>query len=75
MSRVLPITGVIVAVSARFVFHFTSGIVYFSSYAPSDQGPVIYSAVYNASYLLPEMIITAIVISVLVRFNVLDLYR
>jgi len=75
MSKMLPIMGVIVAISARFLFHFVSGIVYFSSFAPSDEGPVIYSAVYNASYLLPEMIITAIVISVLVRFNVLDLYR
>jgi thiamine transporter len=74
MSKVLPIIGVVVAISARFVSHFVSGIVYFSSYAPSDEGPIIYSIVYNASYLLPEMIMTAIVISILVRFNVLDLY-
>src|SRR5439155_25899855 len=46
MSRALPIVGVIVAISARFLCHFVSGIVYFSSYAPSDQRPVIYSARY-----------------------------
>lgn len=75
MNKVLPIIGVIAAISARFVFHFISGIVYFTSYAPSDEGPIIYSAVYNGSYLLPEMIITAIVVSILVRLDVLDLYR
>src|SRR5213594_861778 len=75
MSRVLPVTGVAVAIAARFLSHFVSGIVYFASYAPSDQGPILYSALYNASYLVPEMVITAIVISILLRFNVLDLYR
>lgn len=75
MSRVLPIIGVVVAISARFFSHFVSGIVYFASNAPSDQGPILYSALYNASYLVPEMVFTAIVISVLVRFNVLNLYR
>ena len=75
LSRVLPIIGVVVAITARFFSHFVSGIVYFSSYAPSDQGPILYSALYNAGYLVPEMIITAIVISILVRFNVLNLYR
>lgn len=75
MSSVLPIIGVVVAISARFLSHFISGIVYFASYAPSDQGPILYSALYNGSYLVPEMIITAVVISILVRFKVLDLYR
>ncbi len=78
LRRLLPITGVVVAITARFVSHFVSGIVYFASYAPYPQdltSVAIYSAAYNASYLLPEMFFTGIVISMLVRFRALELYR
>lgn len=73
--KVLPVLGVIAGISGRFVSHFVSGIVFFSSYAPAGEDPAVYSAIYNASYLLPELVITSVVISLLVRFKALELYR
>ncbi len=78
LSQLLPVIGVVVAITARFISHFISGIVYFASYAPNPQDITsvsVYSAGYNAGYLLPEMIFTAIVIYALVRFHALELYR
>ena len=57
-------TGYILGVFVRFVFHFISGIVFFASQTPEGTPVVIYSIVYNSSYLLPEMILTLAVLSV-----------
>ncbi|HHV79779.1 MAG TPA: energy-coupled thiamine transporter ThiT [Firmicutes bacterium] len=60
-----PIGGVTVALVARFLCHFVSGVVFFASYAPKGSNVLAYSAVYNASYILPELVISAIIVSVL----------
>lgn len=59
------IVGSIVAVLGRFLSSFISGAVLFGSYAPEGQSPWIYSAIYNATYLLPELIITLAVLLIL----------
>lgn len=58
--------GYIVGVLGRFVFAFISGYIFFGSYAsdPSVLGKIIYSSGYNASYLVPEAVITLILISI-----------
>lgn len=56
--------GIVAAVSGRFVFHFLSGVIFFAEYA-EDMNPYIYSILYNATYLVPEMIISIVIISVL----------
>ena len=50
------------AVLLRFVCHFISGVLVWSSYAPQAHGlPLyIYSLTYNGSYMLPELIITTV---------------
>lgn len=50
----------------RFVSHTTAGAVFFGAYA-GDQNPWIYSLIYNASYMIPAIILTAIVIYLLFR--------
>src|SRR5215472_429281 len=45
--------GVAVAVACRFLSHFVSGVIFYSSNAPAGTSPIVYSAAYNASYLLP----------------------
>lgn len=58
--------GYAVGVLGRFVFAFLSGAVFFGSYA-SDQSPlgiVLYSLGYNASYLVPEAVVTLILLAV-----------
>jgi len=70
-----PIVGVVVGGTARFLSHFTSGVIYFSSYAPPGMSPVLYSAVYNATYMVPSIVICAVCISLLENSKVLDMYK
>ncbi len=56
--------GYVVGVIGRFIFASISGIVFFASYAPEGMNPILYSVAYQASYLLPEMIVTLIIISI-----------
>lgn len=61
----VTVIGVAVGIAGRFCFHFLSGLVFFASYAPAGESPALYSAIYNASYLVPEFVISAAVIFVL----------
>lgn len=67
-----PMVGVAVSAAARFVCHFVSGVVFFGEYAPPELGPVVYSAVYNGSYMLPEMVISIAVVYLLIKRGVLE---
>jgi len=58
----IPLLGVIVSLTGRFLSHFISGVVFFAEYAPPDVGPYVYSAIYNGSYILGEMVISGIII-------------
>lgn len=70
-----PIVGVVVGGTGRFLSHFTSGVVYFSSYAPPGMSPVLYSAVYNATYMIPSIVICAVAIGILQKSNILEIYK
>src|SRR5215210_7524938 len=61
------VLGTIVAVLARFLCHFVSVVVFFASYAPEGSNPYLYSAAYNAGYLVPSLIIALVVVTVLLR--------
>ena len=61
------IVGTVVAVLARFLCHFVSGVVFFASYAPEGWNPYVYSAAYNLAYLVPSLIIAILVVVVLLR--------
>jgi len=57
--------GLLLGVIGRLVCHFTSGVVWFAEYAPEGTPVAVYSFVYNITYLLPEMIITGIVLTLI----------
>ena len=61
------IFGTVVAVLARFACHFFSGVVFFASYAPEGWNPYLYSAAYNAAYLVPSLALALVVVVVLLR--------
>jgi thiamine transporter len=61
------ILGTIVAVLARFLCHFVSGVVFFASYAPEGWNLYLYSAAYNAAYLVPSLIIALVAVVALLR--------
>ena len=64
--------GYIAAVVARWFMSFLSGFIFFSDYA-GDMNPVLYSAIYNTSYILPEMIMTLLVLLIPVFRNAIDI--
>lgn len=57
-------SALLAGVLVRFACHFTSGIVWFGSAAPEGMHVAWYSFVYNITYLLPEMVISGIVLSI-----------
>ncbi|NGQ93823.1 energy-coupled thiamine transporter ThiT [Brevibacillus sp. SYP-B805] len=58
--------GLLLAVGVRFACHFISGVVWFGEYAPAGMPVPLYSFLYNITYLLPEMIITGVVLTFMV---------
>ncbi len=72
--RESTIVGVALGVLGRFVCHFISGLVFFATYAPAGEAPAVYSAVYNASYLIPELLMSAVLIFVLQKRGIMKLY-
>ena len=69
-----PLLGVAVGISGRFLAHFVSGVVFFAIYAPEWMSPVEYSAIYNGSYLLVEFIISAVIMYIVVKRRLLEIY-
>ena len=55
------IAGLVVAGLVQFACHVGSGVVFFASYAPEGTNPWVYSAVYNGSFIVPKLLISAFV--------------
>ncbi len=53
--------GTCIALFLRFLSHFLSGIIFFRTYETFNS-PFLWSLFYNGSYMLPEMIFTAIAV-------------
>ncbi len=68
------VVGVVVGGTGRFISHFVSGVVYFPMYAPAGMSPAVYSAIYNATYLIPSVIICAAIIGILQTSKTLKIY-
>ncbi len=69
-----PIVGSVVGISGRFAMHFIAGAVWFGPMFAPDLNPYIYSAVYNGSYLIPEMAISAFALYLLQKSKALQMY-
>ena len=66
------IGGIVLAIALRFVMHFLSGVVIWKSFGElwegfSTESSVLYSILYNGSYMLPELIITVVAAVVLLN--------
>jgi len=69
-----PYAGVAAGISGRFLAHFVSGVWFFATYAPAGTSPIVYSAIYNGSYLIVELIVSEVVMAILVWRKTLDLF-
>ncbi len=74
LFRKYPLVGVAVAIFGRFLAHFVSGVWFFWMYAPEGMNPVVYSAIYNGGYLIVEFVVSAIIIFILDKRRLLDIY-
>jgi len=62
------IIGTAIGSSLRLLSHFASGVIWFGEYAPEGIPVALYSIIYNGSYLVPEMIITVVVIMLISKY-------
>ena len=60
----VTISGVIVTF-LRYICHILSGILIWGVYAEEGQTVLAYSITYNGSYMIPEIIITGVVLSLI----------
>lgn len=58
------IGGVLTGSAGRLAAHFASGVVYFSHLAPEGTAVWAYSLAYNSSYVVPEALICAFIVPV-----------
>lgn len=68
------IAGLFIAILLRFASHFLSGYIIFTNLeqwelfgSAFENAPALYSLCYNGMYLLPEFILTAVVVFILIR--------
>ncbi|MTI94081.1 MAG: energy-coupled thiamine transporter ThiT [Firmicutes bacterium] len=59
---VLPVLAAVVGIGLRLLSHFLAGIWFWGHLAPEGMPVWVYSLVYNAQYLVPEVIVSAVLI-------------
>ena len=59
--------AILLGMLGRFVAHFIAGGTVWAIYAPEGQNPWLYSFIYNGSYMLPEILVTFLLLGVLLR--------
>lgn len=57
--------GSTIGVGGRFICSLVSGAVLFAEYAPAGQNPWVYSLIYQATYMVPELILSVAVLLLL----------
>ena len=61
------ITGFLVGSFGRFFFHMVSGLIFYTTYVDTFSGnaaAVWASTLYNLSYILPEVILTLVLLAI-----------
>jgi len=71
-SAAFAVIGAGISILAKFVLHVIAGVIFWAWSIPSDWNPIVYAVVYNGSFLLPEFIISAILIYILVKKKTLE---
>ena len=53
----------------RYICHIISGILIWGVYAKEGQTVIAYSLIYNGTYMIPEIIITTVVLALIFKLN------
>lgn len=65
LLRAYPLLGVTLSIGGRFLVHFLSGTWFFWMYAPEGVSPIVYSDMYNGSYMVVELAISLVIIDII----------
>ena len=68
----IPVSSFIVT-SLRYLCHILSGLLIWGVYAPEGQSVLMYSLIYNGTYMVPEIIISVIVTTVIFKSRILKI--
>lgn len=63
--RKIPVLGVAVGSLLRYICHVVSGVVFFAQWTPEGTPVLVYSMGYNASYMVVQAVVVAILIQLL----------
>ncbi|MGB9915016.1 MAG: energy-coupled thiamine transporter ThiT [Candidatus Bathyarchaeales archaeon] len=69
-----PVLGASAGIIGRFIMHFVAGVVYWAPLYAPELNPYVYSAVYNGSYLIPELVVSGIIVYLLQKSKALNIY-
>jgi thiamine transporter len=72
LFKTQPLVGVAVASVAKFLAHFVSGIAFWFMFAPVH--PVIWSTIYNGSFMTGEFVISIVLMYILVKKGILEIH-
>ena len=75
IARKYYVLGIGLAMFGRFISHFLSGIIFFASYTPEGMSPIIYSIIYNGSFLSIEFAISAVILYALFKRKIFKIYQ
>ena len=67
--------GFIFACIIRFICSSLSGYVFFSEYTPEGWVPIVYTVVYNASYIFTECILSIVLINIKYVKNMIEKFK
>ena len=59
--------GILAGGGGKFLCHFLAGIFFFAAFAPQGTPVWLYSAIYNGSYILPQMLIALILLPMILK--------
>lgn len=62
-SKAGLVKGVLIGITGRYICHVASGYIFFADYA-GDSNVILYTLGYNATYIVPEMILTILLLAV-----------
>ncbi len=68
----IPVSSFIVT-SLRYLCHILSGLLIWGVYAPEGQSVLMYSLIYNGTYMVPEIIISVIVTTIIFKSRILKI--
>ena len=60
--------------TGRYVCHVASGLLFFQEYAWAGWNSIAYVFAYNATFMVPELVVSAIIIAIIAKRRLIGIY-